>query len=97
MTGIYTHRMKTEPQYLGPYKVVQKTWGGSYILKEMDGAEHEEHYATFRLIPYILRDDPILYELAEEEIVSPAESSGSESDHASEASDLDTDIKMDDP
>ena len=90
-------RMKTEPRYLGPYEVVRKTRGGSYILKEMDGAEHEEHYAAFRLIPYILRDDPILYELAEEEIASPAESSGSESDHASEASDLDTDIEMDDP
>ena len=46
---------------------------------------------------YILRDDPILYELAKEEIALPAESSGSESDHASEASNLDTDIEMDDP
>jgi len=28
---------KSKPRYLGPYEVVRRTQGGSYVLKEMDG------------------------------------------------------------
>jgi hypothetical protein len=59
-------RFKVDPRYLGPYEVVKKTLGGSYTLKELDGAVHAQNYAAHRLIQYISRDDPILYELADE-------------------------------
>jgi hypothetical protein len=90
-------KFKTEPRYLGPYEVVRKTKGGSYILKELDGAIHAQNYAAHRLIPYIQRDDPILQELAdksdpEEEIFNPEEDMEmeGESDH------MDTDTEMED-
>lgn len=50
-------KFKTEPRYLGPYEVIRRTKRGTYILKELDGAEHAEHYAAFRLIPYVTRRD----------------------------------------
>src|SRR5262249_24086714 len=56
-------KFKTDPRYLGPYEVVKRTRGGTYILKELDGAHHAEHYAAFRLIPYITRLDPEFQEL----------------------------------
>lgn len=56
------NRFKLHPRYLGPYEVVRKTAMGSYILKELDGALHQQHYAAFRLISYINRNDPILWE-----------------------------------
>jgi hypothetical protein len=62
------------PRYLGPYEVARKTARGSYILKELDGALHQQRYAAFRLILYIRRDDPILWEPCddgEEELDDP--------------------------
>jgi hypothetical protein len=56
------NKFKLHPRYLGPYEVVQKTAMGSYILKELDGALHQQHYAAFHLISYINRNDPILWE-----------------------------------
>jgi hypothetical protein len=94
-------RMKTEPRYLGPYAVVKRTKRGVYILAELDGAEHAEHYAAFRLLPYISRGDPVLYRLLPEE--GAVSSSGSEhedvdlpedSDHQTDTSSLDTDVEM---
>ena len=29
---------KVEPRYLGPYKIVRRTPGGSYVIEELDGA-----------------------------------------------------------
>jgi hypothetical protein len=60
------NKFKLDPRYLGPYEVVQQTAGGNYILKELDGTVHMEPYAAFRLISYVTRDDPILYEDIEE-------------------------------
>jgi hypothetical protein len=56
------NKFKLHPRYLGPYEVVWKTAMGSYILKELDGALHQQHYAAFRLISYINQNDPILWE-----------------------------------
>jgi hypothetical protein len=92
-------RFKTEPRYLGPYEVVRKTKGGSYILQELDGAVHATSYAASRLIKYIERNDPILSELANKH---PGDTD--EEDNLEEASDkndspenVDTDVDMEDP
>lgn len=47
---------KTKPRYLGPFKVVRRTQGGSYVIQELDGAISRRGIAAFRLIPYIARD-----------------------------------------
>jgi RNase H-like domain found in reverse transcriptase/Integrase zinc binding domain len=93
-------RMKTEPRYLGPYEVVRRTPRGAYVLKEVDGAEHAERYAAFRLLPYIYRNNPILYRLLDDNSdtssVSDHENSDlpDDSDHQSESADLDSDVEM---
>jgi len=46
---------KVKPRYLGPYVVIRKTKGGSYILSELDGSVSKLRYAAFRLLPYIAR------------------------------------------
>jgi transposase InsO family protein len=53
-------KFKTEPRYLGPFEVVKRTTKGNYILKELDGTEHAERYAAFRILPYISRNHPFL-------------------------------------
>ena len=47
---------KTKPRYLGPYKVVRRTQGGSYKLAKVDGAQLARPIAAFRVIPYIQRN-----------------------------------------
>ncbi|TDL24407.1 hypothetical protein BD410DRAFT_695988, partial [Rickenella mellea] len=44
---------KTQPRYLGPYVVVRRTQGGSYVLSEMDGTVLRNGVAAFRVIPYL--------------------------------------------
>ena len=56
------NKFKLDPRYLGPYEVVKQTARGNYILKELDGTIHMEPYAAFRLISYVTRNDPILYD-----------------------------------
>ena len=51
---------KTRPRYLGPYQVVRRTKGGSYILRQLDEAVFRQGVAAFRLLPYYTRDDPQL-------------------------------------
>ncbi|KAL5477002.1 hypothetical protein ACEPAI_3188 [Sanghuangporus weigelae] len=46
---------KTKPHYLGPYVVVRRTQGGSYIIAKLDGAVSKLRVAAFRLIPYFPR------------------------------------------
>lgn len=95
------NRFKTQPRYIGPYEVHRKTKGGSYVLKELDGTQIAERFAAFRLLKYIYRDDPILYEMAREEAEQAEPDAGNEdidSDHFSqESTDLDTDVEMNDP
>ncbi len=47
------NRFKTDPRYLGPYEVVQKTAGGAYKLQELDGAIFDKSIAAFWLLPYV--------------------------------------------
>lgn len=46
---------KTKPRYLGPYVVIRRTEGGSYIIAELNGATAKHRVAAFRLIPYFPR------------------------------------------
>jgi transposase InsO family protein len=55
---------KTANRYMGPYRVVRQTQGGSYVLEEMNGTVLRQSTAAFRLIPYIQRQN--LDELAQE-------------------------------
>ena len=41
--------------YIGPYIVIRRRLGGSYICAELDGAISKMAYAAFRLIPYFPR------------------------------------------
>lgn len=54
---------KSKPRYLGPFEVVRRTPGGSYVLKELDGSIWSQKVAAFRILPYILRDEQKLEEL----------------------------------
>ena len=42
---------------MGPYEIVWRTQGGSYVLAEMSGVPLRTSVAAFRLIPYIRRKD----------------------------------------
>jgi hypothetical protein len=92
-------KFKTEPRYIGPYEVVRRTKGGSYVLKELDGAIHAQNYAAFRLVPYIHRDDPILYELSNNPLPEDTTDEDLEDTDVPEdmPTDLDTDVEMADP
>ena len=46
---------KSKSCYFGLYEIVQRTTGGSYIIKELDGAHWRTGIAAFRLIPYVAR------------------------------------------
>ena len=57
---------KYSPRYLGPYEVVRRTKGGSYVLKELDGTIMRQGVAAIRLLPYVSRTDSRLKQLANE-------------------------------
>ena len=71
---------KTKPRYLGPYEVVRRTKGGSYVLKELDGTMLLEGAAAFRLLPYISRHDKKVLKEVAKTLVDEREESGSEDD-----------------
>lgn len=56
---------KTKPKWLGPYAVVRRTQGGSYVLRELSGALSIQGISATRLLPYISRNDPQLAQLAD--------------------------------
>ena len=47
---------KHKPRYLGPYQVIRRTRGGSYVLSELNGAISRQGIAAARLLPYISRE-----------------------------------------
>lgn len=57
-----SHDRKPYPRYLGPFQVVQKGKGKSYIMREMDGATLGSSIATYRIIPYITREHKFMRE-----------------------------------
>lgn len=59
-----SHDRKSKPRFNGPYEVVRRTKGGSYVLQELDGSIWRQGVAAFRLYPYVPRSNPRLAELA---------------------------------
>lgn len=79
---------KTKPRYLGPYVVVRRTAGGSYILAEPDGSVARARYGAFRVIPYFARTNigispEALTEMTKAELDKMAETL--EDEHGTEA------------
>ena len=84
-------------RYNGPYQVVRRTAGGSYILQEVDGARMRTGFAAFRVIPYIQRDSKELKYLARDlDKVNKSESEDSGEDDATSESSTDSDRSMKD-
>ncbi|KAJ3503912.1 hypothetical protein NLJ89_g8219 [Agrocybe chaxingu] len=50
------HDRKTLPRYLGPYEVWERSPGGVYKLKELDGTKMVQRVRGTRLVPYINRE-----------------------------------------
>jgi hypothetical protein len=71
---------KTKPRYLGPYEVVRRTTGGSYVLQELDGSTLLEGAAAFRLLPYVSRHDRKLLKEIAKKVSDEREESGSDDD-----------------
>ncbi|KAL1944872.1 hypothetical protein VTO73DRAFT_2492 [Trametes versicolor] len=46
---------KMRPRYLGPYVVLARNRGGTYVICEVDGAVLDRPVAAFRLVPYLAR------------------------------------------
>lgn len=59
---------KTKPRYLGPYIIVKKTTGGSYIVSEPDGSVRIHKIAPFRLLPYVARESQDFLRLQSSEL-----------------------------
>lgn len=55
---------KDKPRYNGPYEVVRRTKGGSYVLQDLDGTSWKQGIAAFRVVPYISRNDQQLRDLS---------------------------------
>lgn len=47
---------KHKPRYLGPFEVLRRTKGGSYVLKQLDGPILRQGVGAFRMYPYLERD-----------------------------------------
>lgn len=79
---------KTANRYMGPYEVIRRTQGGSYVLKEMNGNMLRHTTAAFRLIPYVQRKElnTLVQGHNAEEDLDPELSSSSQHSHHSQES-----------
>ncbi|EIN03287.1 hypothetical protein PUNSTDRAFT_78445 [Punctularia strigosozonata HHB-11173 SS5] len=50
-----SHNRKAKPRYLGPFQVIGKSKGGSYVIRELDGTFIRRGVAPFRILPYRAR------------------------------------------
>jgi hypothetical protein len=71
---------KTKPRYLGPYEVIRRTKGGSYVLQELDGTTLREGIAAFRLLPYVSRHNKKVLREVAKVAAEEREESGSDDD-----------------
>ncbi|KAF5330092.1 hypothetical protein D9758_018819 [Tetrapyrgos nigripes] len=55
---------KAKPRWLGPYAIVRRTKGGSYVIRELNGAVLLQGIAASRLLSYVSHSDPLLQQLA---------------------------------
>jgi hypothetical protein len=46
---------KMRPRYLGPLIVIERNYGGAYVLCELDGSVLHRPVAAFRILPYLAR------------------------------------------
>jgi hypothetical protein len=60
---LLSHDRKAKPRYLGPFEVVRRTQGGSYVLRELNGIGHKRGYNSSRLLPYYSREDRLIENL----------------------------------
>ncbi|THU76709.1 hypothetical protein K435DRAFT_704176, partial [Dendrothele bispora CBS 962.96] len=51
---------KSKARWLGPYAIVRRTKGGSYVIRELNGNISRQGIAATRLMPYISRSSPAL-------------------------------------
>jgi hypothetical protein len=63
---LLSHNRKSKPRYFGPFEVVRKTRGGSYVLCEMNGAGHRRSVNATRLLPYYAREEALITDLRNE-------------------------------
>ena len=80
-----SHDQKHKPRYLGPYVISEVTKGGNYKLCELDGSPLQNTYAAFRVVPYITRNHPFMWDNADMDPES--DSTGTDTE----------DAEMDDP
>lgn len=80
---------KSKPRYLGPYVVVRKNQGGSYVLAELDGTVSDISYAGFRLLPYYARkcSSVPVASFVDSDCIPPDNNAPPESDDTSDKSD----------
>jgi hypothetical protein len=46
---------KMRPRYLGPLIIIDRNYGGAYVLCELDGSVLHRPVAAFRILPYLAR------------------------------------------
>ena len=83
-----SHDCKHKPQYIGTYKVIKRTHGGNYKLKELDGTVLHYTYAAFCILPYITRDHEFMRDYKQTN-----ESDQSNTDSQSESDPEDSDLE----
>lgn len=77
---------KHKPRYLGPFQIVRRTKGGSYVLKELDGTVSRRGVARFRLLPYVPRAGVHLPQVEFEERSDDDKESDNDSDEDASSS-----------